>query len=169
VHGQIELFQSNILSQLLATSTLARLHDSELKQAVDGDAYTLAEHLKTIVDGVFTEWRAAARPGEYTNRKPYISSLRRNLQRTTLKRLAALVNSPTSSPLAILLGGGSSGIPEDARTLVRMYLSEMDRQVTALLAAPDVKLDDYSKAHLLDSQERIRKLLQTQVITDSID
>jgi Met-zincin/Domain of unknown function (DUF5117) len=169
VHGQIELFQSNILSQLLSTSTLARLHDCEIKQAADADAYTLAEHLRTLIDGIFTEWRTAGRPGEYTNRKPYISSLRRNLQRTALKRLASLVNSPTSSPLAILLGGSSSGVPEDARTLARMYFNEMDRQVTALLAAPDVKLDDYSKAHLLDSQERIHKLLQAQVITDSID
>jgi hypothetical protein len=50
-----------------------------------------------------------------------------------------------------------------------MHLSEIDKQITALLAAADVKLDDYSRAHLLDSQERIRKLLSAQMITDSID
>ncbi len=32
---------------------------------------------RPLVDGVFTEWREAPRPGEYTNRKPYVNSLRR--------------------------------------------------------------------------------------------
>ena len=70
----------------------------------------------------------------------------------------------------ILLGGGSSGVPEDARTLIRMHLTDLDKQISTLLVgAPGVKLDDYSRAHLQDSQERIRKLLQAQVVTDSID
>ncbi|MGE5195134.1 MAG: zinc-dependent metalloprotease, partial [Deltaproteobacteria bacterium] len=170
VHAQIELMQGNILSQLLSTSTLNRLHDGELKLAVDADAYTLAEHLRSIVESIFTEWREPPKPGEYTNRKPYISSLRRNLQRTTLKRLGGLVNAPPGAGgLAALLGGSATGVPEDARTIVRMHLGEMDRQITALLAAQDVKLDDYSRAHLLDSQERIRKLLSAQIVTESID
>ncbi|MBS0264067.1 MAG: zinc-dependent metalloprotease [Planctomycetes bacterium] len=170
VHGQIEMMQSNILTQLLSTTTLSRLHDSELKQNADADIYTLAEHLRSVVDGIFTEWREPPKPGEYNNRKPYISSLRRNLQRTTLKRLAGLVNSGGAGQLAALLGASSSGgIPEDARTLVRMHLTDLDKQITALLSAADVKLDDYTKAHLQDSQERIRKLLAAQVITDSID
>ena len=170
VHGQIELMQGNILTQLLSSSTLARLSDSELKQPVDGDTYTLAEHLRSIVEGIFREWREAAKPGEYTNSKPYISSLRRNLQRTALKRLAGLLNAPPTSPFRIIFGGGSGGgVPEDARTLMRMHLTDLDKQITVILAAQGVKLDDYSRAHLQDSQERIRKLLQAQVVTDSID
>jgi hypothetical protein len=170
VHGQIELLQANILSQLLSSSTLARLSDSELKQPVDGDMYTLAEHLRSIVEGIFHEWRDAPKPGEYTTAKPYISSLRRNLQRTALKRVAGLLNAPPTSAFIIIFGGGSAGsVPEDARTLVRMHLTDLDKQITLLLGAQGVKLDDYSKAHLQDSQERIRKLLQAQVVTDSID
>ncbi|MBI3863208.1 MAG: zinc-dependent metalloprotease [Planctomycetia bacterium] len=170
LHSQIDLMQGNILSQLLSTSTLSRLHDSEAKQPADADVYTLAEHLRSIVEGIFGEWREAPKPGEYSNRKPYISSLRRNLQRTGLKRLANLVNSSGSNMLIVLLGGGGGGaLPEDARTLVRMHLTDMDKQITAILSAADVKLDDYSKAHLQDSQERIRKLLAMQLITDSID
>jgi hypothetical protein len=169
VHGQIEQWQRAILSQLLSTSTLARLHDSELKESAESDAYTLAEHLRTLVDALFSEWRDAPRAGDFTNRKPYISSLRRNLQRTALKRLAGLVNAPPVSPFVILFGGGGGGVPEDARTLVRMHLADLDRQISTLLAAQNVKLDDYTKAHLADSQERIRKLLAAQVVTDSID
>ncbi|HLJ12595.1 MAG TPA: zinc-dependent metalloprotease, partial [Planctomycetaceae bacterium] len=169
VHGQIEQMQRNILAQLMSSTTMARLYDTELKQATDADTYTLAEHLRLLVDALFTEWREPPKAGEYTNRKPYIGSLRRNLQRTALKRLAGLVNAPPVSSFIIFLGGGGGGVPEDARTLVRMHLTDMDKQVTALLAAQDVKLDDYTRAHLLDSQERIRKLLQAQVITESID
>jgi hypothetical protein len=170
VHAQIEQLQANVLSQLLSTSTLARLHDSELKIAADADAYTLAEHLRSIVESIFTEWRDPPRAGEYTNRKPYIPSLRRNLQRTALKRLGGLVNGPSGGgSLAALLSGGTGGVPEDARTIVRMHLAELEKQITTLLAAPNVKLDDYTRAHLLDSQERIHKLLNAQMTTDSID
>ncbi len=109
VHSQIEMMQANVLSQLLSSSTLARLHDSELKLAADVDAYTLAEHLRSLVDAIFTEWREAPKPGEYTNRKPYISSLRRNLQRTTLKRLAGLVNAPRAAGVQSRKSSGRSG------------------------------------------------------------
>ncbi|MCY2963980.1 MAG: zinc-dependent metalloprotease [Planctomycetota bacterium] len=157
VHSQIANAQNNILTQLLASNTLTRLADTELKVAPDADLYTLAEHLRMLVDGVFTEVREAHKPGEYTNRKPYIGSLRRNLQRNALRRLAGTIN------------GGSGFVPEDVRTLVRMHLVDLDKQLTALLAAQDVKLDDYTRAHLQDSQERIKKALTAQLVLQSID
>ena len=172
IHSADEIIgrmQTRLVTQLLSMSTLARLHDTEIKQAADADTYTLAEHVRSLVDGIFTEWREAPKPGEYSNRKPYVNSLRRNLQRITLKELAALINAPPANPFIIFFGGSSGSIPEDARTLVRMHLTELDKQITALLAAPDPKLDDYTRAHLLDSQERIRKVLQAQVVTNSID
>src|SRR5262249_47757440 len=142
IHDNVALMQDQILYQLLNSNTLSRLHDGELKVAPDADAYTLAEHLRTIVDGIFSEWKGT-QVGEFTNRKPYISSFRRNLQRMALKDYAQLVSS------------SFTGAPEDARTLARFHLTELDKQLTALLSNPSVKLDDYSKAHLLDSQERI--------------
>ncbi|MFM7163155.1 MAG: zinc-dependent metalloprotease, partial [Planctomycetaceae bacterium] len=72
VQAQIGNAQNNILSQLLSTTVLTRLSDTELKVAPDADLYTLAEHLRMLVDGVFTEIREAPKPGEYNNRKPYI-------------------------------------------------------------------------------------------------
>ncbi|MGQ0637372.1 MAG: zinc-dependent metalloprotease [Planctomycetaceae bacterium] len=167
IHETISRMQSRILFPLLSTSTLSRLHDNEAKQSADADAYTLAEHLRMLVDGIFTEWRDAPRAGQYDNRKPYVGSVRRNLQRVALKELAALVNAPPGAQFVFLLSGG--GVPEDARSLVRMYLADLDRQATTVLAAPDVKLDDYSRAHLLDSQERIRKALNAQMQVQSID
>jgi hypothetical protein len=52
---------------------------------------------------------------------------------------------------------------------MRMHLTDIDKQVTALLGAADVKLDDYTRAHLQDTQERIRKALAAQVTVPSID
>jgi hypothetical protein len=170
VHDQISRFQGRILSQLLSTSTLARLHDSELKIAADADAYTLAEHLRGVVDGIFTEWKSPGKPGDYTNRKPYISSVRRNLQRMAVKELAALVNPPSLGGFVIILGGSSSGsVPEDARTLARMHLADLDKQITALLSTPGLQLDDYTKAHLTDCQDRIKKVLDARLEIQSID
>jgi hypothetical protein len=133
------------------------MQDGELKAKADADVYTLAEHLRTMIDSIFTEWKQPGKVGDYSNRKPYISSFRRNLQRMALKQFASMVNSPHSQA------------PEDARTLARMHLAGLEKQITTLLATPNLKLDDYSQAHLLDSQERIRKALAAEVQLHSID
>jgi hypothetical protein len=167
VHDYIGRFQNQILNRLLSSTTLSRIQDNELRVATEADAYTLAEHLKLTVDGVFGEL-ATPLAGDYTNRKPFIPSFRRNLQQTTLKKLAGLVAPPSGGGGFIIIdlgGGGSSGGPEDARVLARMHLQTLDGRVKAMLAKEDVKLDDYSKAHLLDLQERIKQALNAQVTT----
>jgi len=122
--------------------------------AAEGDAYTLAEHLRTLFGGIFSEVSGAA-AGEYTPRKPLISSYRRNLQRSVLRGYIYLVTQ----------GGGA---PEDARSLARMHLAELDAQIQSLLARADVKLDDYSRSHLLDCQDRVRKVLNAQLALPSV-
>ncbi len=156
IHDYVSMMQSMIVSQLFDSLTLSRLQDGELKVAENADSYTLAEHLRTLVDSIFTECKGVEKPGQYTNRKPYVSSFRRNLQRMTLKHLAALVTS-------------GYGAPEDARTLARMHLGTLDAQITALLGNEKLKLDDYSRAHLLDSQKRIQQVLNAQLNLNSIN
>ncbi|MCA9069715.1 MAG: zinc-dependent metalloprotease, partial [Planctomycetaceae bacterium] len=155
IHDIVTMMQSQLLSQLLSGRTLTRLHDSELKVANEADVYTLAEHMRTVVNAAFTEWQKPT-AGEYTARKPYISSFRRALQRLAVKQLASFVESGFS-------------VPEDARTLARMHLATLDGQITTLLKNPKVKLDDYSKAHLLDSQRRIKQVLNAELEVRSID
>jgi hypothetical protein len=147
--------QSEILFQIINPITLSRLHDNELKVASGDDRYTLAEHLRLIVEPVFSEWKEG-KPGQYTDKSPYVSGFRRNLQRMTLKELANLVTSSYSGP-------------EDARTLARMHLQSLDAQITAILKKPDVKLDDYTRAHLLDSQQKIQQVLNAQLEVRSIE
>ena len=74
----------------------------------------------------------------------------------TIKDLAYLVQEPYSGP-------------EDARTLARMHLQTVESQIEALLKKKDVQLDDYTRAHLLDSQKRINQLLNAQVQLQNVD
>ena len=42
---------------LLNPMTMERLHDNELKIVSEADRYTLAEHLRTLVEAIFSEWK----------------------------------------------------------------------------------------------------------------
>ena len=86
-HDVILMWQDRILSKLLSPLTLARIHDSELKVPEDEDVLTTAELLSSLTDSIFAE-SDDFKAGEYTARKPAISSLRRNLQRAYLERLS---------------------------------------------------------------------------------
>lgn len=157
VHETVLRVQLQLLQQVLRGRTLERILDNEFTTPADQDAYTLAEHLDAIVDGIFSEWLNDPEAGaEYSNRTPFIDSFRRNLQRETIKQLAALVTS-------------GLGTPEDARTLARIQLSRLQRQATTLLRNPELQLDDYSRAHLLDSQERILQVLNAELALPSVN
>lgn len=143
-------WQSQILGQLLSEPTLSRLSDNELTIPADQDAYTLAEHMNLLTRGIFSELFPEKAEGEFTNRKPFVNSYRRNLHKTTLRALATLVTQ-------------STGAPEDARTLARMHLTTLDQQATTLLQSPGLKLDDYSRAHLMSLQEKVKQIINATV------
>ncbi len=149
VHEQIAQFQDAILSRTLSPLTLNRIQDGEAKAAAGEDAYTLPEHLKAVMDSVFTEL-AAPPAGEFNNRTSYVSSFRRALQRSALKKFADIVAKP------------ASGQPEDARVLTRMYLTDLAAKIDATLGKADLKLDDYTRAHLTDSRLRIKQTLEAE-------
>lgn len=149
VHDVIAMWQERILSQLLSSLTLERIHDSELRVPSDQDALTTAELLERLTKAVFAEADKTA-PGEYTNRKPAISSMRRNLQRVYLKRLGSLAL-------------GDSGAPQDCQTIAYAQLGALDGRIAELLKKGDVKLDAYSSAHLNETSARIRKVLDAKI------
>ena len=165
VHDVILMWQNRILDQLMSSLTLKRLHDAELKIAADQDALTVPELIDTLTTAVFSELDDL-KAGDYTNRKPAVSSLRRNLQRAYLKRLGSLAIGPQSSgtAMAAMLGITlpSSSVPEDVQTLAYAELQELDGKITKILGA-NLKLDAYSKAHLTESQQRIKKILAAQL------
>ena len=155
IHDQISALQSGMLSALFSPQVLARLQDGELKAAAGEDVYTLAEHLKTSIEGVFSELMAPP-AGEFNNRNQYITSFRRNTQRTALKRLSDMVRrSPADTTSQLKL-------PEDARVLVRLQLTDLQTRIEAALTKADLKLDDYTRAHLLDAKLRIKQTLEAE-------
>ncbi len=168
IHEFVQIMQEQILFRILNPITLERLRDNEVKTAADADRYTLAEHMRLTVESIFSEWKGEGKTGEYTDKAPYIPSFRRNLQRMTLIAMADLI----TSKYRFFVADGKFAVvspPEDARTLARMHLTALDQQITALLAKNDLKLDDYSRAHLLDSQKRIQQVLNAQLDLPSVD
>ena len=149
VHEQIAQFQDAILSRTLTHLTLSRIQDGEAKAAAGEDVYTLPEHLKAVMDSVFTEL-AAPPAGEFNNRAPYVNSFRRALQRSALRKFADIVAKPASAQ------------PEDARVLTRMYLTDLASKIDVALGKADLKLDDYTRAHLIDSRLRIKQTLEAE-------
>ncbi len=149
VHDVIGIWQDRILAQLYSPLTLERIADSELKVPADQDAFTAAELIKGLTTAVFSEVDKLP-AGDYTNRKPAISSLRRNLQRLYLKRL---------STLAL---GESAGAPDDCQTIAFSELKSLEDRVKKLLAG-NIKLDDYTRAHLEETASRIAKVTDARM------
>lgn len=148
VHDVLAMWQGRILDQVMSSLTLERLHDSELKISSDEDAFTTAELLNGLTKAIFAEVDKLE-GSDFTNRKPAISSLRRNLQRVYLAKL---------SNLAL----GNTAAPEDCSTIAYAELKALQERINKLVAS-DVKLDDYSKAHLTESSARIGKVLDSHL------
>lgn len=149
VHEVIGEWQDRVLSQLMSSLTLDRIHDSELKVPADQDTMTTAELLSRLTSAVFAE-AGQLKPGEYTNRKPAVSSLRRDLQRRYLKRL---------SNVAL----GQSRAPEDCRTVAAAELSSLESKLKQVLGNAELKLDAYTRAHFEETAALARKVLDARL------
>lgn len=175
VHEVVLLWQQRVLDQLLNARTLTRLADSELKLPADEDAFTVAELLDRLTKAVFAEV-GDLQDGDYTARKPAISSLRRNLQRAALGELGSLSLGRSGHTLKITASphgtsvSHSSSPPPDARALAALQLRRLAGRVDAVLKRADAKgsklvLDDPSRAHLEDVAARIDAILDADVVT----
>jgi hypothetical protein len=149
VHEVILTWQDRVLGRLLDPVVLARVRDNELKVPADADAFTMAELLERLTKAIMTEVTATA-PAEYTPRKPAIDGIRRGLQRAYVARLAGIAT----------LGGAANA---DAQALAAEHLRSLDAGIGSLLAKDDVKLDAYSRAHLTETQARIRAVLEARL------
>ena len=148
VHETISMWQERILMQLLSPLTLQRIYDSELKVPADQDAFTSAELIRRLTAAIFTE-AEKMEGGEYTERKPAVSSLRRNLQRSYLQRLSQIAMGNTSAPA-------------DVQSVSFSELKALKEKIDKLLAG-NVNFDTYTKAHLQESSNRIAKVLEAQL------
>lgn len=148
IHDFVLGQQMQIVGSLLSANSLSRLLDAELKASPDADVVTTAEVIQRLTKSIFTELDTV-RGGEFTNRKPAISSLRRNLQRAYFERL---------SDLALRRGGA----PADCQSIAYLELTSLAARIDATLKSA-AKLDPYTTAHLTEMQSRIKKVLEASI------
>ena len=175
IHDVVKRMQSRVLFELTSPTTLHRLLDNAYKTPEGEDAYELPEHFRLLTQGTFGEVLEAARAARKAAKAEAgdaakdddaakdgdepaplaIDSFRRGLQRTMVKELAFLMQSPVF-------------FPDDARTLARLQMQRIGGSIATVLEA-DLELDDLTRAHLMDTQHRIRQALSAEVQIRSID
>ena len=105
--------------------------------------------MRTSVDAVFTVLGPKFDGMSFTDRKPMISSLRRNLQSSMVDRLIGLSTSDRRMPRPI-------------RTLAVHQLKQLNDTVAEVIAGYGKgSLDGYTLAHLEDLTDRITKTLNS--------
>jgi hypothetical protein len=142
--------ESALLGQLLDPAVLSRIRDAELR-ASDGESLlTIPELFTTLTAAI---WSEIGYPVSGKISAPRdISSVRRDLQRLYLNNLVRMVVSPAPE------------MPEDARTLARATLASLATELDRALQKRGIELNSYTRAHLLDSRERIAQALNAQMI-----
>ena len=172
VHEAVLKWQKEILEQLLDARTLTRLADNTMKVAPNEDRFTTSELLRQLMDSIYSEI-FEFKTAKYSDQKPAISSLRRNLQREALGEILRLaLGGGMRSGISVNRFGSSLGIPPDARSLANFHVQRLLVKVKEALSekanqGEKIGLDDASRAHLEDIQRRIEAVLAVEIMVSS--
>ncbi len=148
IHDRVLGIQASALTLLMNPTTLRRVLDNELRLPAETDTLTLPELLAQIDQAVWTELGQEC-PEDRNDRQPMISSLRRNLQREHAQRLIDLVIKEPADTAAY----------KPISTLARMQIRALKGRIESSLEKCAGKLDAYSEAHLVETLERVSKVL----------
>jgi hypothetical protein len=146
LYDKILASQEWSLFQLTNPETLERLVTADAKVGEKDDVFTVAELFQTLDAQLFAELDSNDQTPA-TPRKPFISTVRRNLQSAYARTLI---------DIALEQNGPS---PQEARTLVRHRLKGLKDKIATTVTARGAKLDPYSAAHLDEVKTRIEKTL----------
>jgi hypothetical protein len=127
--------QNGVLNQLFSDGVAHRLLDSQEKVADSKKVLSLAELYDGLQASIWSELKGGKD----------ISSMRRNLQREHLKRIANTLVRPAPST------------PADARSLLRENAVQLQKEIAAALAKP---MSKEAKAHLAESLNSISEALK---------
>jgi hypothetical protein len=142
--------QSGLLSRLLDPVALSRIRDAELRAMPGDSTMGLPELFATLSGSIWSEL-APETPGK-PGRARSIGSMRRDLQRLHLNMMIRLALDP------------APGTPEDARALARVTLASLGTDLDRALNGARPELDAYTRAHLLDSRQRVGRALEAGMI-----
>ncbi len=151
VHRIIALLQWWQLIDRLDPNLLRRLHDAELKTN-DSDKFTVAEYLQRLQKSCWGDVCDAerAKKGTWTDAKPFVSSIRRSLQREYLGLMEPLVRTPPGRVLS-----------PDLHAMVKFSLQKLSADLDGVLKTG--KLDFASEAHLSNCKSRIDRMLAPEL------
>jgi hypothetical protein len=157
VHDRIMGIQASALTMVMNPTTIKRVFDNEFLVPEDQDAVTVPEVMGKLRGEIWSE--IESRPSRsFTDRKPMISSLRRNLQREYLERLIDLAMPGT-------LSGAAAG---PVSNVARMQLRDLHDEIGGVIKSPD-RIDTYTLSHLAEAHDRIAKVLDAQYIANTDD
>jgi hypothetical protein len=149
IHDRILGVQASALTWLMNPTTLRRVYDNELRLPPEQDMLTLPEMLETVNKAVWSELDQECPEGR-NDRKPMISSLRRNLQREHMQRLLDLILETSDDTAAY----------KPISNLARMELRSLSNRIQSTMDRCGKKMDAYTLAHLTESKERIDRALE---------
>ena len=154
IHDRVMGIQASSLSSLLDPWTLRQIYDNEFRVPSNEDAFTLNELFTKVNDSIWKEIEEAPK-GKFTERKPAISSLRRNLQTEHIERLFDLAGESESMVAAM----------KPIANLASMTLRDMMAKLEA--AKEDESYDAYTRAHLEDSFHRVKKWVDSTYVINN--
>lgn len=150
MHDWALVQQRSLLARLLDPVVLSRIRDAELRALPGEPTLGLPEVFGVLTRSIWAE--VGIRGNGKQGHARSIRSVRRDMQRLHLNTMIALLVDP------------QAGTPEDARSLARATLVELDRGLAHALEEDAADLDAYTRAHLADSHERIARALNAQMI-----
>ncbi len=151
VHRIIGLLQWWNLFDRLYPNTLRRIHDAEMK-TTDSNKFTVAEYLQRLQKACWADICDVdrAKKGTWTDAKPFVSDIRRSLQREYLGLMEPLVRIPPDWVLS-----------PDLHAMVKHLLQELSGDLGGVIETG--KLDFASKAHLCICKSRIDRMLAPEL------
>ncbi len=160
INQRVLSVQMTVLNHCFNPAVLTRVQNNALQTSKGEKPLQVSEIFRCTTDGVWGDLAPAADAPKEAS-----SVVRRNLQREHLKKLTNLVLGRSTSTFSIqMMFSGATSAPADARSLARMHMREIAGRIDGALKRKD-GLDDSTRAHLEECQERIAKALNASVQT----
>lgn len=151
IQSVVQRWQGVTLMILLNPVTLKRLQQTPLQVAEDQEVFTAGQLLDGLTRAIWCELDKPLDGRAWTDRAPFISAMRINLQQMYL----------TIWSEYFVLGRWQPGIASDVNTLAVRNLSELAEKIKTVLSKQSA-LDRTSVAHLLYCQKQIEQTLDAK-------
>lgn len=163
IYDRVLSIQKMVLSRFFDPAVMRTIQNAELHASDGQEVLKVPELFDVLTETIWKELPALDQPaGE--KKKIELSTIRRNLQREHVKRLATMVLGPKQNNNffffddLIFFGFMQPPLP-DARALARKHIKTIDDRIVRALDAQVAEPDAYSRAHLEQLHDQIGKAL----------